>query len=397
MRTFLKTTAVLMLLLLSMAPVAIANELSGQVSTEVWAFFNEPLHPGQERDNASAAFQAEYYHEWDSGSLLTFTPFLRVDSKDEERTHFDLREFNYLQVSDSWELKVGVSKVFWGVTEFVHLVDIINQNDGVESPDGEEKLGQPMVHLSVPGDWGTVDLFVLPYFRERTFPGKGGRLRSSVIVDTDKATYENSDEERHVDFAARYSHSIGDMDIGVYHFNGTGREPTMLLDISSGSPVLVPYYEQIEQGGLDALLVAGQWLLKFEGMHRAGQGEEFSSGTGGFEYTFTGIGQSSADLGLIMEYVSDSRGKNSTTIYNNDLMAGVRLAFNDQASTELLTGYMEDMDNHSGLLSIETSRRIGNNIKATFKARSFVNIHKDDPAYDLRDDDYVLLELAYYF
>ena len=93
---------------------------------------------------------------------------------DSERTHFDIRELFGLWVFERWELGVGIRKVFWGVTESQHLVDIINQTDLVDSIDGEEKLGQPMVNVSIPHEWGTVDLFILPYFRERTFPGRDG-------------------------------------------------------------------------------------------------------------------------------------------------------------------------------------------------------------------------------
>lgn len=393
----LRHMAASFLIVLALAPPAIAGEVTGQVSTEARAFFNDAAYSGQERDNASVALKAEYYHEWESGSSLTVTPFVRADSADDERTHYDLRELNYMLVRDSWELRVGLSKVFWGATEFVHLVDIINQDDAVESPDGEEKLGQPMVFLSVPGEWGTLDLFVLPYFRERTFPGRSGRLRPAVPVDADKAKYESPDEERHTDLAARYGRSIGGLDFGVYHFRGTAREPTLLPDLSSGSLVLVPYYEQISQTGLDAQLVAGQWLLKFEGIRRTGQGEEFYAGTGGFEFTFSGIWKTAADLGVILEYVNDSRGTGATTPYNNDLMAGLRLAFNDQAGTELLAGLMEDLEYHTRIASIEASRRIGDSLKVNIEARSFVDVHSDDLVYDIRDDDYVLAELVKYF
>ncbi|MDD7885073.1 hypothetical protein [Flavivirga sp. 57AJ16] len=42
------------------------------------------------------------------------------------------------------------------MTESNHLVDIINQTDAVETFDGEEKLGQPMVQLS----WGTDNIIL---------------------------------------------------------------------------------------------------------------------------------------------------------------------------------------------------------------------------------------------
>jgi len=156
-----------------------AHELSGFVAVEQRLFFHDPLFPDQKHNNGSFALQPEYYHEWETGSSFILVPFARFDSQDSERTHFDIRELNYLWLTDNWEMRMGIGKVFWGVTEFVHLVDIINQTDLVESPDGEEKLGQPMVQLSIARDWGVLDLFVLPGFRERTFPGKKGALDMS--------------------------------------------------------------------------------------------------------------------------------------------------------------------------------------------------------------------------
>ncbi|HEB02394.1 MAG TPA: hypothetical protein ENI12_04095, partial [Nitrospirae bacterium] len=95
-------TISLLLMALALAPVASANELTGQVSAEVRAFQKEALHQGQEQNNASLALQAEYFHEWESGASLTFTPFARVDSADDERTHMDIRELSYLWLGDSY-------------------------------------------------------------------------------------------------------------------------------------------------------------------------------------------------------------------------------------------------------------------------------------------------------
>ncbi|KKL03596.1 hypothetical protein LCGC14_2624560, partial [marine sediment metagenome] len=56
-----------------------------------------------------------------------------------------------------------------------------------------------------------------------------------------------------------------------------------------------------------------------------------------------------------------------------------------------------DMENSSRIVSLEASRRLGNNMKTTFEARSFLSSHEDDITYDARDDDYIQLELTYYF
>ena len=398
MKTLSAIIALFSLFSINNPSIAVAHELSGYAAVEGRAFFNDALFPGQKRDSASFALQTEYYHEWESGSSFIFVPFARVDSADSERTHLDIRELNYLYLGNNWELRFGVGKVFWGITEFVHLVDIINQTDLVENIDGEEKLGQPMIHFSVPRDWGVLDMFVLPYFRERTFVGSKGRLRSAFLVDTDSARYESSAEERHVDFAIRYSHTIGDWDLGIYNFNGTGREPTLLPGFdSNGSPMLIPFYEQINQTGLDLQLVAGEWLWKLEALYRTGQGDSFFASVGGFEYTFVGIAETRMDLGIIGEWAYDVRGDSAPTAFENDLMLGLRLAVNDIASTELLSGLLQDLNNSSRALSLEASRRFGDNWKATIEARGFFNLPESDLLFSLRDDDFIQFELSYYY
>ena len=375
------------------------HELNGRLSAEIRLFANEPLYPGQERNNGSLALAPEYYHEWESGSSFIFIPFLRLDSADSERTHFDIRELNFLLLGDPWELRIGVSKVFWGVTEFVHLIDIINQTDLVEDIRGEDKLGQPMVHLSAPTDWGVLDLFVLPYFRERTFPGTKGRLRTSVPVDTDNPVYESSAEENHVDFACRYSRFFDFGDIGIYYFKGTGRDPLFIPSVNTGGqPVLLPYYRLIDQVGIDLQLVAGSWLWKLEALYQDNDTEHFYAATGGFEYTFFGIGNSKMDLGLITEYAYDDRDEVNTASFANDLLLGLRVGVNDTAGTELLAGLSYDLDSRGNVLRLEASRRITDTLKIFLEGWAFFATEPEDISlYSIRDDDFIRLQLFHYF
>lgn len=100
--------------------------------------------------------------------------------------------------------------------------------------DGEEPL-------ALVRHWGTVTLFALPRFRERTFPGRKGRLRGELPVDTDQSSYESSLEEWHPDFAVRWTHTLGDWDIGLAHFADTSCEPRFLPGMDrSGRAVLPP-------------------------------------------------------------------------------------------------------------------------------------------------------------
>jgi hypothetical protein len=377
---------------------AVGGEWSGYGSGEARGFANAPLDDRQHNGNLSLAAQPEYFHDWDDGKQrISFTPFARWDEHDEERTHADIRELLWSKVSDAWELRAGVGKVFWGVTESQHLVDIVNQTDLVESTDGEEKLGQPMVNLALIRDWGTLNLFVLPGFRERTFPGVEGRLRTQPYVDTDRALYESSAEDRHVDFAARWSHFVGDWDIGLSYFRGTGRDPRFALDMSGAEPVLLPYYDLIRQTGLDLQATLGSWLWKLEAVHRTGQGDNFVAATGGFEYTFVGVLESQADVGVIAELLHDSRGADAPTPFENDVMLGTRLTLNDEQSSELLFGLIADRDDSPRLYRLEASRRLGESWKLSLEGQAFTGISTTDILGGFRQDDYLQLEIARYF
>ena len=67
---------------------------------------------------------------------------------------------------------MGIDKVFWGVIESRHLVDYINQTDGVEDVDGEDKLGQPMINLGLQRDWGDLIFFCCLIFVNGPLPAR---------------------------------------------------------------------------------------------------------------------------------------------------------------------------------------------------------------------------------
>ncbi len=374
-------------------------EVSGKVAGELRAFTEDAQFAGQNQDtNLSFLVEPEFFWEWNDGDdSLTFTPYLRVDENDPERTHGDIRELSWLHVGEDWELRAGIRKVFWGVTEFQHLVDVINQTDAVDDFDGEDKLGQPMINLSLVRDWGIVDLFVLPGFRERTFPGREGRLRGGVVVNTDAAEYESGDEEKHIDTAIRWSHTLGDFDIGAYWFHGTNRDPELVVRNQGGQTVLVPRYVQMDQIGFDLQATLDSWLWKVETLWRDTTKEDYFAAQAGFEYTFYGIRESSADLGVLLEYGWDERGEDATSNVQNDLFFGGRITLNDEASTELLAGMSHDLDYDSLSVVVEASRRFGDNWKASLDGRFFSADDNRDLASAFDRDDHLQLSIERYF
>ena len=373
--------------------------VSGSIAAESRFFSQDAKFPGQHGTNGSLVLQPEFYIEWDDGAQgLLFVPFGRLDQGDSRRTHVDIRELAWTKAADTWELRLGIRKVFWGVAESNHLVDIINQTDLVENIDAEDKLGQPMANLALIRPWGTVDVFMLPGFRERTFPGRSGRLRTGPRVDTSKVDYESGAQNKHIDWAVRYSHVFGDIDVGLYHFWGTSREPRLLPRLTASRElVLAPRYDIINQTGTDIQATTGNWSWKFEALRRSGQGRTFGAAVGGFEYTLVGVFETPFDLGLLGEYHVDSRGESAPTPFNDDIFGGARLAINDAASSEVLAGFIIDRDGRSRSLNIEASRRFGDHWKLDLELRIFSHVARDDPLAHIEKDDYLQLELARFF
>ncbi len=374
-----------------LAQAADSLDFRGQLGLEFRQFL-ESGNDQQDSSQASAYVQPEWSWYLDDADIV-FVPFYRYDSMDNERSHGDVRELYYFTSRGDYNLTLGISKVFWGITESAHLVDVINQTDSIESVDGEDKLGQPMLHFTAVKDWGVTEFFILPYFRERTFSGQDGRLRTPVPIQTDHAQYESASSEKHVDYAFRYSNTFGDWDFGISYLDGTDREPSLL--VLGGE--IVPYYSQMQHVGVDVQGIIGDWLWKLESVYKNSY-QEYVASVGGFEYTHVGLFGTVWDLGLLAEYLYDSRGENSFAVGQNDLFAGFRFAMNDEASSELLFGMAQDLDNSSSqYFKLEASTRLSQSMSLAIDAWAADSDNSLDPLYSLKNDDFVQASLEYYF
>lgn len=355
-------------------------------------------------ENWSLSIEPKFRYGWNGGkSLITFQPFIRLDQRDKERSHADIRELNWIQAFDNWELKAGIGKSFWGVTESTHLVDIINQTDLVENQSGESKLGQPMLNLTAFTNWGDLGFFVLPGFRERTFPGANGRPRTTLRIDTTQVEYESDKEDLHVDTAIRWSHTLSNFDVGLSYFSGTSREPRLVPRVSNNNePVLVPIYDLIDQTGIDIQATLDAWLFKLEAIRRSG--ERQIDGTRartwwatnlGFEYTFFSVLESAVDVSALVEYLHDSRGK--PVLFEDDVYLGVRIAMNDTQTTEILLGGTYDTEGDARIYNLELSRRIRENWRLHIEARSLSKVPPSDPLFGGRNDEYLMFSLGHFY
>ena len=418
--------------LLVLPTLATGWEFRGETGLEGRYFTQDsPYQAADYSSNGSVYLKGEVFHEWNNrDDQFIFIPYARVDENDSERTHVDIRELSWIHVGSGWESRVGIRKVFWGVTEGRHLVDIINQTDLVDQVDGEEKLGQPMLNLSTVRDWGIVDLFVLPGFRERTYAGEEGRPRTPLPV-SDDARYESGAEDKRVDVGFRYQQYFNNgLQLALSHFSGTSREPLLLPEalspqelqallltgsLPAGSdPQLVPLYNVIDQTGLELQYLNSGWLWKLEAITRSGQGDRFSALDGGFEYTQVGVFDSAADLGWLLEYLWEDRDALLASPFQDDVLLATRFTFNDVASTEILAGVIYDLENDEKAINLESSRRFGNNLKASLEARFYTDTAKPLSASELylsalqgraenpglspvSRSDFIQAEVVYYF
>ncbi len=387
---------------LSFLDVAWGEELffRGQVASQ-WRYFSDDAQYKEQFNGAqlSFSFKPEFYYESDKNNHFSFVPFLRIDERDYQRTHADLREAYWLHIEDDWQLLMGINQVFWGVTESRHLVDIINQTDTIENFDGEDKLGQAMFNFSLQKDWGDIDLLVLPGFRQATWSGKRGRLRLPLTVEENETEFEAGNKEHHIDMAARYSNTIDDWDFGLYYFNGTDREARFRVNETGDH--FIAQYDQIQQIGTDIQYTHDAWLLKFEGIHQEGRYDTFAAIVSGFEYTFYQVNESAVDVGLLAEYLYDGRdsdfNKAPPTLTENDLFIGTRIAWNDVNDRSVIAGVMIDLDDQSTLLSIEYEQRLDNFWSIEMEGRWFTDIDKKNTLTIFKQDSHILFNLIRYF
>jgi hypothetical protein len=301
--------------------------------------------------------------------------FGRIDQHDRNRTHGDIREGFFELFFDEWTVGFGIHKVFWGVTESRHLVDIINQTDLVEDFDTDIKLGQAMVTTSYTNDKaGAFSLYVMSWARPLVFPGPQGRPTLPLPVDNDLRVYESRLKQGQIDTAFRWSHAMAGFDWGLSYFFGTAREPQLFaVTDAGGNPfALQPFYALIHQGGLDVQYTVESWLFKVESIVRGGQGPTFGAVTGGFEYTFYQVSGSIVDVGLILEYSYDGRDNNTFILFDNDFFTGVRLSLSDVGSTEFLVGSFIDAKDGSVFIAAEASRRFGDSWKILLEGRGYI-------------------------
>ena len=372
---------------------ALEYKLYGLVQPEFSIFTNGDGKHHQSKNNYSLFTKSNFISYLDErDAKITISAIARYDEKDSERRYIDFQKLKYEQYFENYTFKIGNEIIFWGVNESFNIIDIINQSNLAEDMTGTKKLGQPLLSLAYDNNYGTIDLYLMPYFIERKFPSKNGRPRLALEVDQNSITYESSSKEQKLDFALRYSMVYDDYDIGIAHFHGNNRAPQ--LNINPSTLKFNPHYTTLSQTSLDIQATKGAWLYKLEALSAKDGDERHLGVAGGFEYTFYGIRDSQSDLGLVIEYSFDDR---NSYPFNNDSVAALRWTKNDINSTSLLAGMFIDMRGNSNRFIAEYEQRINNNVKLFIDATFNGSIDSQDFTYAFEEDSVFSIKLARYF
>ncbi|MDZ4662760.1 MAG: hypothetical protein SGJ18_14190 [Pseudomonadota bacterium] len=393
----------LFLLIISVMPHA---ALASEKWSENWniplgyqfrIFPNVPQFTEQHANDNSFFIKPQYKSTVFDKYDFHFEPYYLWDEFDKNRTHFDIRELTLsIPIESSsfgglWVL--GIDKVFWGVTETQHLVDIVNQSDTVASFDANEKLGQPMIRFEL-SKWGQWQFIAMTGFRERTFASANGRLRSPLPVDTKSPVILKPED---FDLALRWGNTFDKLDIALSHFYGTSREP--ILEIDPLFTKLTPIYDEINQTGAEIQYSFENLILKSEIISRTGflDVNDFWAYTLGFEQSFGDF--FGTHLGLIVEYSYDDRGRVAPSVFQDDYFLGFRLSLNDAFESNIFIGATEDDETKARTVSFKYNRRIMDNLNFSLKTLTFSNIPDPivDPLMGVQNDSYCEIGLTQYF
>jgi hypothetical protein len=293
-------------------------DLSGFAAVETRLFSRRPAFVGQETEpQISWVLNPELrYRTADRAHQLSLMPYLRLDGTDDKRTHADVREAYWRYAGNGWQVLAGANIVFWGVTEFRHLVDVINQTDGVEDIDEEDKLGQPMLQFNLQGDLGELQLFLLPTFRVNE--------TGTALIPTYELIHQAGTD-------IQLTHNAW-----LWKFEGIFREG---------------------HGDAFGALVSGFEYTRYQLLGTAAD---------------LGL--------LMEFHLDERDADAPPTLFDNDLFLGSRLALNDIQDASLLAGAVVDSSNQSTSLFVEAQRRFGDQWVAEVQGRFLTHVDANDPA-----------------
>ncbi|MCW8093452.1 hypothetical protein [Alteromonas sp. ASW11-130] len=323
---------------------------------------------------------------------LTFNGeiFTNWDSMDNARRYTDIRKANVYFSNSKITLGAGVDTFFWGVSESINVVNVLNQSDLRESLDGKVKLGQTFISMSHPFSNGEFSIYFLPEFRPIDFPERP----AFGLPVSEKNVYENNEKEG--GFATRALFYFSDYEFAVSYFEGTRRSPILIPQVNLKE--LLPYYIQTKNVLLDGVYLADDFTLKLEAKFGKERESAFTTSNIGIEYPSYILEDYIDEIIFIAEYVFDDRGITAETHGQNDIFIGAKFDFGETNQGNIRFLYSYDLDNKGQYLELNYQYRLSDYVRYKFKFISVLDSSPEDQRlHALRKEEFVKLSIHYAF
>ena len=315
--------------------------------------------------------------------------FANWDSADDHRRYTDIRQAKLSGRWGNFSAAAGMDTFFWGVSESINLVNVINQSDIRESLDNKVKQGQTFASLSYRLDAGEVGLYFLPAFSAREFP-----LRPAYgLPISDVERYEDNDKNGGI--AARGLFYVDEFEFALGYFSGTRRDPLLLRHPQASE--LTPFYIQTENLLFDAVYLSDSLTYKWEFKTGRELGSGFVASNIGLEYPVYAVEEILQEWVVIAEYVFDDRGDRAESHGDNDLFIGTKFEFAENAA-QLRLLYSYDMDNASQYAEASCQYRLNDFLRIKAKVMGVLSATEEAKRlYALKNEEFVKFSIHYAF
>ncbi|WP_067515192.1 hypothetical protein [Endozoicomonas ascidiicola] len=298
--------------------------------------------------------------------------------------------------NSSFRYDVGYDLVYWGVTEGINIVNVINQRDQIRDYFLKQGLGQSMISASYLGDDINLETYILPKFEELNFGGTRRPWGLGVPVDGSQSTYESDKGKRHIDYAARISGMIGELEYGIIYFDGTYKKSIYRLDESTG--FLVPHYILGKTVGLDAQYISGSNIYKLEIAHFTPNSfKSYVSFAVGVERVLETSLNGSGESTVYFEYYYDTRQNDNSVAFQNDLFIAYKHSTYNAYDIETTIGGIVDVEFGGLIGTFNMTGKISRNLKLEFELIYFNSIKTQDALFYSKHFDQASLTLSLHY
>ncbi|HET9028318.1 MAG TPA: hypothetical protein VFN07_12390 [Trueperaceae bacterium] len=309
------------------------------------------------------------------------------------------------------ELTAGKMRRFWGSTDGVNPVDVLNPRDLSFPPDGE-KLAVPLVHAGVYADDVKVEFAVVPLFTPAVLPGAAWHPALTpqlppgmTVVGVDAPEVNRPAAELgNIQFGVRGTLDLGQFDVSATYFHGFRSQPTQSARLEpTGTPGQVRLqpvlnYDRIELLGLDFSGTVGDVVLRGEAAYQItadpdgtdpATGNHALQAVLGGEYLIPGGPRTVVQA--IFDYTAPDAGEAADTAYK--LM--LAMMYQPNTRTQLDLGWIQSLDG-SGLLMPAVGYSFADGV--TGEAKAYVFYGGDGSEFgDWRENSQLRVSVAYAF